>query len=123
MGRCVPRYAAPLEKLAGILNGFDAQTDERVVPHTEPGCVPPVQRSQSGRIRQGNVTPRTLSIRPRIRPGGRRAERARTCPPEATFARLGIYDASPTSLDVLAGSSHPINRLALAIASAEYALV
>ena len=44
-------------------------------------------------------------------------------PAQDTFARLGLHDVSPTSLDVVARAPNPNARLALAVASPEYALV
>ena len=116
------KIRSPLEKLAGILNGFDAQTDERVV-HTlsQVAYLPFSAPNPAGYAKGMSLLGPYQYVHVFDLAGV--VQSAPDLSPEATFARLGIYDASPTSLDVLAGSSHPINRLALAIASPEYALV
>lgn len=116
------KVRSPLEKLAGLVDAFDTSLERSAIPLLEQvGYLPFTAPNPSGYatglsllgpyqyvhvfdLATAVVNPPSLS-------------------PVDTFARLGVYDASQTSLDVLAGTDHPISRLALAIASPEYALV
>jgi uncharacterized protein (DUF1800 family) len=116
------KVRSPLEKLAGLLAGFDTELDQRVIqslsrvsylPFTAPNPAGYAKGlSLLGPYQYVHVFDLAAVVQsvPDI---------------EATdlFARLGVHDVTPTSLDVVAGVSDPSSRLALAIASPEYALV
>ena len=116
------KVRSPLEKLAGIVNGFDAQVDQRVVQTLNQVAYSPFSAPNPAGYSKGLslLGPyqyvHTFDL----------ASVVQTVPDESAeqiFARLGIHDVTPTSLDVVAGTTDPTMRLALAIASPEYALV
>ena len=116
------KVRSPLEKLAGILNGFETQASELVVqvlnrvayfPFSAPNPAGYAKgMSLLGPYQYFHVFDLAGVVSPAL-----------DLTPEETFGRLGIHDASSTSLDVLRGSTDPDVRLALAVASPEYALV
>jgi len=116
------KIRSPLEKLAGIVNGFEATVDERsigllgrvaYVPFTAPNPAGYAKGlSLLGPYQYVHVFDLAGVV-----------TGAPDLNPIETFARLGVHDPTPTSLQVLADASNPTMRLALAIASPEYALV
>ena len=115
------KVRSPLEKLAGILNGFDTVADERSIQSLSrvtylPFSAPNPAGYATGMSLLGPYQyVHTFDLAGAVQP-------APDLSPTETFARLGIHDASTTSLDVLAGVANPDSRLALAVASPEYAL-
>ena len=116
------KIRSPLEKLTGLLNGFSTPASERVIRSLERVTYLPFSAPNPAGYAKGlsllgpyqyvHVFDLTGVV-----------TRAPDLTPEETFARLGIHDASATSLGVLAGVTNPDVRLSLAVASPEYALV
>ena len=116
------KIRSPLEKLAGLVNGFGVAVDERAVgtlsrvsylPFTAPNPAGYAKGlSLLGPYQYVHVFDLAAVVLP-----------APDLPAQETFARLGLHDVSPTSLDVVARIPDPNARLALAVASPEYALV
>lgn len=116
------KVRSPLEKLAGLIDAFDTDLQRSAVPLLEQvGYLPFTAPNPSGYATGMSLLGpyqfvhvfdlATAVIDPPL------------LSPDETFARLGVFDVSQTSLDVIAGTDHPISRLALAIASPEHALV
>ena len=116
------KIRSPLEKLAGIINGFETRVDQRTVQILNQVSYAPFSAPNPAGYAKGlsllgpyqyvHVFDLAAPI---------------TAVPDIStheiFARLGIYNVSPTSVGVVAGASSPEVRIALAIASPEYALV
>ena len=116
------KIRSPLEKLAGILNSFDTTTSERVI-HTlaRVSYLPFSAPNPAGYAKGMSLLGPYQYVH--VFDLATVVSSAPDLLPEDMFARLGIHDASQTSLDVLASTLDPLDRLTLAVGSPEYALV
>lgn len=115
------KIRSPLEKLAGVLNGFQATTDERTIQSLSrvaylPFTAPNPAGYATGMALLGPYQYVHVFDLAGVVPS------APDLSATEFFARLGIHDVSDTSREVVATAVDPASRLALTIASPEYAL-
>jgi uncharacterized protein (DUF1800 family) len=118
------RIRTPMERLAGILQGFE--THDQVVRHATAvldaaSFVPffppnPAGFPSGSRLLGPHQLVHTLDYGALIGP------RPTEMTAEEVLAGLGIFDPSPQSVSVIAAAGDPISSLGLAAASPEYAL-